>query len=272
MSHCNKTGAQLETFLDGELPPDKVVETEQHLSECSYCLERLRFEEAVRATLRKTVHQSCSISSDFETRLQAALRAERDRQAHSARILPWPVILPLAAAALLVLLWGKWTPPSEANPPVRRSIQAASANEFQPVEDLLQALVDHHVRPVTPEITEPSLVHQLEPEVGVPVRLPSLQSYGARWEGGSLVPVNNRSAASLHYHLGAHRVTIYVYDATRLPLRARLEPRVVNNLPVYVGTRRGYSIAAVERRGVGYAVATDLDDRESAELVAATLR
>jgi len=43
---------------------------------------------------------------------------------------------------------------------------------------------------------------------------------------------------------------------------------VVRNLPVYVGSRRGYSIAALEKRGVGYAVATDLDDRESAELVA----
>ena len=52
------------------------------------------------------------------------------------------------------------------------------------------------------------------------------------------------------------------------PLRATLEPRVVRNLPVYVGSRRGYSIAALEKRGVGYAVATDLNDRESAELVA----
>ena len=53
-----------------------------------------------------------------------------------------------------------------------------------------------------------------------------------------------------------------------ITFRATLEPRVVRNQPVYVGSRRGYSIAAREQRGLGYAVATDLDDRESAELVA----
>ena len=36
--------------------------------------------------------------------------------------------------------------------------------------------------------------------------------------------------------------------------------------PVHVGERRGYSIAAREQHGVGYAVAADTDD-ESAELV-----
>ena len=34
----------------------------------------------------------------------------------------------------------------------------------------------------------------------------------------------------------------------------------------------GYSIAAIEKRGVGYALATDLDDSESAELVVASMR
>jgi len=49
---------------------------------------------------------------------------------------------------------------------------------------------------------------------------------------------------------------------------SRVAPRVVCNVPVYVGNRRGYSIAAVEERGIGYAIASDLSDRESAELVA----
>jgi hypothetical protein len=37
--------------------------------------------------------------------------------------------------------------------------------------------------------------------------------------------------------------------------------------PVYQGNWRGYSIAAQLRRGVGYAVATDLDESHSAELI-----
>jgi hypothetical protein len=37
--------------------------------------------------------------------------------------------------------------------------------------------------------------------------------------------------------------------------------------PVFEGYRRGYTIVAQLRRGVGYAVATDLDEPRSAELL-----
>jgi hypothetical protein len=37
---------------------------------------------------------------------------------------------------------------------------------------------------------------------------------------------------------------------------------------VYVGHRSGYTIAAAEKRNVGVAAAADLDDYETAELVA----
>ena len=82
--------------------------------------------------------------------------------------------------------------------------------------------------------------------------------------------MKNQPAASLFYHIDGHRFTVYVFDAERVPLQKTnvLKPRVVRDRPVFVGTRRGYSIAAVENRGVGYALATDLDTQESAELVA----
>jgi len=36
---------------------------------------------------------------------------------------------------------------------------------------------------------------------------------------------------------------------------------------VYMGRVRGYSVAASERNGIGYAMASDLDDDENARLV-----
>jgi hypothetical protein len=44
---------------------------------------------------------------------------------------------------------------------------------------------------------------------------------------------------------------------------------LVGDEAVYVGKRRGYSIGATDHRGVGYAVASDLNDAETAEIVAA---
>ena len=103
----------------------------------------------------------------------------------------------------------------------------------------------------------------------MPVRAPSLAQYGARWVGGSVVPVRNQRAASLRYRIAGHKLTVYVYDASRFPVRSTLQQRVVRDEPVYVGSRHGVSIAATERRnGVGYAIATDLNKDESAELVA----
>jgi anti-sigma factor RsiW len=287
MSACRSSAPLLETFVDGELSADKAVEVEQHLEECSCCRERVRLTHALQVSTRRAVRSAVEPSPEFQARLLRALCAEREREAtvkaerereERIRPLPWRFIVPMAAAAGLTLVWGA----SNDSEPVavqHSSEQASLVGGGEPtvtasVDRLIEELVDHHAAASLPELMEPSQLGNLEPEVGVPVNLPSLNHYGARWEGASVVPLKipakNLRAASLRYRLGGHRVSLYVYDSARFPLRATLEPRVVRNMPVYVGTRRGYSIAAVERRGQGWAVATDLSDRESAELVAAS--
>lgn len=276
MNDCRRFHPLLETFVDGELPADKVLEVEQHLAECETCTERLRLERAVQFSTRHAVLDVPSPSDALRGRIEAALAADREREQLTrlpedhGRILPWRTIVPVAAAAASVLVWA-----ASVNTPVR-SQNTATANAdsmnmsstTSSVEQLIDEFVRFHADDPAPQVTEPSQVLRFEPAVGVPVHLPSLQQYGAHWEGGSLVPVRNLRAASLRYQVDGHRVTVYVYNSTRFPLRVTLEPRVVLNRPVYVGNRHGYSIAAVEQRGVGYAVASDLDDSESAELVA----
>jgi len=279
MTPCRRVLPLLEAFADGELAPDKVLEVEQHLAECAVCAERVRFSNALHLSTRRVVQEAALPSPAFVERLQAALDAEYDRQeARTAalereskgKILPWRVIVPVAAAASFTLVWAAQTSNrvsvSDAgyeSASMRKSDVMVSPDS---VEQLVDELVSYHAKAPEPEVTQPTMVPGLEPRVGFPVRLPSL--HGAQWEGASIVPMQNQRAASLRYNLGNHRVTVYVYNSDRFRLRAMLEPRVVRNQPVYVGTRRGYSIAAREQRGVGYAVATDLGDRESAELVA----
>lgn len=279
---CRSVSPLLEAFVDGELPTDRVLEIEQHLLDCGPCGERLRLANALRTSIQRAAMADARPSAGFEARLRAAMAAEGERQAREqapqhGKVLPWRTIVPLATAAAVSLVWAgasnDATRSQRAESQPRRTHTADIVTSVNGVDQLIEEFVEHHMRPSTPEVTEPSLVQHFEPQVGVPVRLPSLQQYGARWEGGSVVPAPDHSqrAASLQYRVGGHRVTLYVYNASRYPLRARLEPRVVRNMPVYVGNRHGYSIAAVESRGVGYAVATDLDDRESAELAAATV-
>jgi anti-sigma factor RsiW len=275
MSGCRHFIALLEPFRDGELGPADVVEVEEHLTHCEACTERLRLSEAIRGSLKQAVHADATVSSAFEERIRSALVAERAREERldpehdvQMRMLSWRSIVPIAAAAAVVMVWAA----SANNRP--KDVASAQANMYgssspASVEKLLEDLVRNHERSTAPQFTEQTLLPQLEPEVGVPVRLPNFNQYGARWEGVSVVPVNNQRAASLRYRIAGHRLTVYVYDASRVPVRSTLHRRVVRDEPVYVGSRHGVSIAATERRnGVGYAIATDLNNDESAELVA----
>ncbi len=262
----------LDTHADGELSPDQAVTVEAHAVDCTSCGARLRLEQALRSSLRKAVYAASAPNTSFHERLAQSLQAERERLDSASHnvgrrgaMLSWSTIVPLASAAALALVWTASKEPRRANGP---TATVAAASTDMNIDQLLDDLVDRHIEPSTHAVVEPTELVRFEPEVGVPVNLPSLQQYGARWEGGRVVPVRNQRAASLRFRLSGHRMTLYVYNSERVPLKSKLEARVVRNEPVYVGWKRGYSIAATDRHGVGYAVASDLDDSENAEIVA----
>lgn len=278
----------VDPYIDGELPPEKAVEVEQAMLDSGEVAEQVRLSQALQRSTARVVKEHVP-SDDFRARLQARLQAERQREEEldaapvGARALSWRFIVPMAAAAAATLVWAAQVNDENqadradaddvlaSNASGRTAKAATSTNAATMVEQLMDELVSHHASPSEPEVTEPVLVQHFEPRVGVPVRAPKLQDYGARFVGGSVVPVRNSRAASFRYRLDKHRITVYVYDSKRVPVRAHLEPKVVRDVPVYLGERRGYSIAAVEKRGVGYAVATDLEPPETAELVVASM-
>jgi anti-sigma factor RsiW len=272
---CRQFVPLLEPFRDGELSPSQVVEVEQHLGECELCTERVRLGEAMRVSLKQVVRAEAPLTAAFQERIVAALAAERAREERAdsgrdaqPRMLSWRSIVPIASAAAVVMVYAASAKNRPSDVAGGKPDMYASVTP-QSVEKLLEDLVHNHERAAAPQFTEQALLPQLEPEVGVPVRLPKFEQYGARWEGVSVVPVSNQRAASLRYRIAGHKLTVYIYDASRFPVRTKLKERLVRDEPVYVGSRNGVSIAATERRnGVGYAVATDLNNDESAELVA----
>jgi anti-sigma factor RsiW len=284
---CLGCGPFLDAFVDGELSAERVLEIEQHLVACEACHEKVQFTRAVKAATRKVALDQCAVSSCFEAQVRRSLCAERKRQRAEAleasefgnrrelserkhRPLPWRVVAPLAAAAAIGLVFAG-AKKGENRAFVSSMIPQKTLEAADP-EALLEELIQLHAAEPVEDTSDPASVLQLGRRVGLSIDHlePAMHQYGARWVGGSVVPVKDQRAASLRYRLGGHRVTVYVYDSKRVPLRGTqsLEPRVVRDRPVFVGTRRGYSIAAMEQKGVGYAIATDLDTHESAELVA----
>jgi anti-sigma factor RsiW len=288
---CRQTATRLDAFMDGELPTEHTLEVEEHLASCAACRERSEFENALRGSLRRVVRAESASSDGFEARLAAAMRAERERILSTPSVPPRPkrkgsvgVPLFLAAAAAVTLVIGLDKQNDSTSGGLAANTNASDVPNvpnvmLRPVkieqetpEQVLDELVDYHTTPPTPQITEQRFIEKLEPEVGVPVRMPELVRYGAAWEGGSVVAMRNQRAAVLRYRVSNHPVTIYVYDAGRVPLRGVLEPQVVHNKPIHVGQRRGYSIAALERSGVGYAaVATDMNETENAAEMVSTI-
>jgi anti-sigma factor (TIGR02949 family) len=274
---CKPVVTKLDAYADGELSPEQVLEIEAHLAECHACSSRLQLDHAVRKSLRRETYAAAVPTDAFRERLMRSLRAETERAEEAAKeaaprvsMLSWSNIAPLAAAAAFALIWKALPHGSDAaqSQPVIPGVKQASVVEPFNVEKVLNDIVDKHLDRSAPAVTEPSLVDRLEPEVGVPVHAPNLLQYGARWEGGSVVPLQNERAASLRYRLAGHRVTVYVFNSEKVPFSTRFTKRVVRNEPVYVTWKRGVSIAATDRRGVAYAVATDLSEDEGAEIVA----
>lgn len=289
---CKDVRPYLEAFVDNELSPERTLDVETHVAVCAECRSEVDMSRTLSLVTRSAVTE-VPCCPDFQARLSRTLATERKRQeapgagpnygyasrgqaqrgstqrgyaprGHTQdRPLGWRAITPIAAAAGIALLFGA----TQRHDTHGEPLIASTENRWMDV------LLRHHSSPPKPALTAFDSVHRMEPRLGFPVHPPNLERFGARFVGATLVDVDHTPAASLHYSMaGGQRLTFYVYDPEKLPLRAAvrtLHPRVVQNQAIFVGHRRGYSIAACERHGVGYALTAELGDNESAEMVAA---
>jgi anti-sigma factor RsiW len=281
-SECSLFARLIEPYVDGELDPSHAADMEGHVVECGVCTERVALARATRLSLRRTAAKRAARCPDaLRAKLCAAMAEEKQktrapRQAAEETTAPKPIALryvaALAAAAGVVFAIGVSRTRNVPATNVLREERAPEEAAAVGVDTMLDDLVALHKHPLPPETTNPEDLDRFDPLVGVPVRRPAFQPFGARFNGARLHAMRDRRAALLHYTVaGDHRVTVYVFDPRAVPMMraTSLTPRVVRERPVYVGKRGGYSIAAAERSGVGYALATDLDDDESTRLVLA---
>lgn len=142
-------------------------------------------------------------------------------------------------------------------------------------DKLIDQLVSLHAHPIPPETKNfDEAVDRFNGTLGVGLDRRTLRRpFGANFSGARMHVIEFREpdfqpTAELRYTMQGHRITIYVFDPRRVPMRVtHLTQRVVRSSPVYVGRVRGFSVAAAENAGVGYAMASDLDADRSAQLV-----
>jgi anti-sigma factor RsiW len=274
----------VQAYLDGELSAPQVLDVEKHTQACSTCAERIMLDRAMRASLRRevTLHKP---DPSFRNRVAASLTAERNRGAQPQWTLPrsnetraagastfgWRNLLLVAATFAVAVPIGmqlRNRNQSGAQPTVQT---AASVD----IDTLIDKFVDWHAHPLPPEITGTGDFPAFEPYVGVPVRPPTFTVVSAQLLGARILPFQEqRATAMLQYKTqSGNRISVYVYDPRRIKTtQSRLQSRVMNSEPMYVGHVNGYAVAAGQRKGIGYAVASDLDDEDNAALVLAAAR
>lgn len=281
MDDCSRYCHSMDSLVDGELDPGHAMDVEAHVAACAPCAARVALAQATRLSLKRTC--ASRAPDALRARLGDAMARERisaaEVSATQASISPklirlrYAMGLAAAAGVVFAMAMSRYKNPIDANGSALASASVAdpAAANF----DLLDDLVSLHANPLPPETTNPEALQNWDPFVGVPVRRPSLQPFDARFNGARVlaIPAGDRRAAMLQYTVhGGHRVTVYVFNPRTVPVEAmRLDRRLVDQRSVYVGSLRGYSVAAAKHSGVGYAIASDLDTDESARMVLAAL-
>lgn len=293
---CRSMGRLLGAHVDGQLDTVNTIQVEDHLSACEICRERIALDRAIRGSLKKAVNTTAPDA--VRARLLAAMAGERAREdkrdqdadlganalsnalssapsssgaskagSRPAMLRHWRTMLPLASAAALALAWG-----FAGDQPLARGTNDCAHAGFGN-EDLLNQFASVHGRPLRPETADPKEVRAFERDVGVPVRVPQFQQK-AKFVGGRLLPVQGgERAAMLQYEINegsnVKRVSVFIYDPRRVQIgNPNLAPRAVGTAQIQVGQAGGYSVAVAQHRGVGYAVASELDPESSARLAA----
>ncbi len=267
---CRERSRMLGAYLDGALEGERLVEIDEHVGRCDVCREEAQLLYATRGSLRRTV--KVSAPAGLRERVSSAMTAERAREVAAKQRAgegggTWQTVVPVAVAAALALVWGFVARPDAKMAMGDPGVAGGS-------DELLSELVNEHRWPMPPETTDPKAVRGFERYVGVPVRPASFERQGIHLVGGRVLPTPHaQRAAMLQYEVGTgdnvRRVSVLVYDAQKIQVGTpNLAPREIGAAEVRVGREKGFSVAATERAGVGYLLASDLDQERSAQLVA----
>jgi len=272
-----KDSRLIEAYLDGELDASGVVDVESHLAACETCRERLALDRATRQSLKRVVRKAPEGRPEgregMRARALAAMLAEQAR-GEVRRVVPdtgrfhWRTVVPLASAAALALFWG-----AASRGPLADARSGGAVRAGMGTDDLLADLLHEHSSPVPPQWTDPSDVRALDQYIGVPVHPSRFERNGALLVGARVLPLHQQRAAMLQYVIGKgasqRRLSVFIYDPSKIQISGPgFSPRAVGTSEVRVGQETGYSVAVTQNRGVGYAVASDLDPDKSAELAA----
>jgi anti-sigma factor RsiW len=271
---CADVEKLVHPYVDGELVADDNAALEGHVTDCERCRALVGFHSGfkatVRARLRPRHHGAATSRPEPPERLKlAVMKALDEADARGEGPVPkvWRRFAPagsavfVAAAAIAFFIGVTPTPVAEAESPI--------------VDEAIRA----HEKNLPVEVggDEDRVASWMQGKVSVPVRPPRIGADGTALVGGRVYHLRNRDVGQLVYRINAPRattrtMTVYVFDPSGWDFAApRSTVRRVGGHDIYLSQERGYTVALLRDRGVGYAFASDLAGDDMLRLVAASM-
>jgi anti-sigma factor RsiW len=240
---CDRDRTTLETYLDGELAPDKERALQEHLRSCPDCAAEI----AAMVSMRRAMKPAASRFAPGED-LRRKVQAQISRKNATMRWL-WPVG---AAAVALILLAAVWTRESTLRSQTFREVadlhisDLASANPYDVVSS------DRHtVKP------------WFQGKIPFAFNLPEFAGSEFTLLGGRVVYLHQQPAAQVMVGAGQHKISVLIVQGTSavgsaIPLSHGVEVRDSFNVETWEENGLRFFVIGDAEKGVIQRLAQDL--------------
>jgi anti-sigma factor RsiW len=229
---CDQWRAQLDTYLDGELPAQQMRDLDAHLRTCPACaanaLARVQFKRVL-----KTAGASFVPSAEFRDRIQKKIAAKPRR----ARRLGWA---PAAAALAVLVIAGLLTSYLQKQDLLR--------------QHLYSELADLHVSALassSPVDVVSTDRHTVKPwfqgKIPFTFNLPDLQNTDFTLLGGRVTYLGQVPGAHLIYQIRKHNISVFIFPEDMARLNDKSKP----------GKERSFNLETWSQNGLRYVVFSD---------------
>jgi anti-sigma factor RsiW len=200
---CESWKAQLDTYLDGELPQEELRSFDSHVRNCPSCSA----DALSRVQLKRAIHMAgkrFTPSAEFRKRMQQNMAAKPRRSLR----LEWM----LASAAAVLLVVGTLTSTYLGNRSGRDQV-------FSEIADLHVATLASS----SPVDVISSDRHTVKPwfqgRIPFAFNLPELQNSDFSLRGGRMTYLEQTPGAHLIYDARKHHISVFVFQERSLPAR-----------------------------------------------------
>ncbi len=243
--NCTEIRLLLHAYVDDELDVVNTLEVEQHLQQCTNCIQDYKNYQAIRAAMR-TGPLYFQAPEKLQKRIQSSI--QKANTPHIPQALSWRWI---SVAAVLILtvgvLWGLlsfWSPFSDENA-LAQNVLASHVRSL-----MADHLVDVHS----------SDQHTVKPwfdgKLDYSPSVVDLASRGFPLMGGRLDYLDNRPVAALVYKHKKHMINLFIWPSTQGA-----------GTGTKTSTLQGYHMMHWTKAGMTYWAVSDLNMSEFQEFV-----